>query len=430
VKLPDRPWDRVALAAIAVGAGARAVWIFWLHPPLDYLYRDMGEYVSHATDLVRGHDLNVYSTFQPAGTHLLLALPLKLFGTGRPGLWAAAALWWLLSAATPFFVWRLGRLLLTPAAAALATLFAAIWPLHVTNAGYFLSETPSLAFLVAALWLGYRAERLPARGAVWPGLLAGALGAVAVACRPQFLLNLALVAAPFFPRRRVNVGAALAFSATAVALLAGVAAFNSVIAGRLTGLSREGGVTFYLGQCHVKLVTVRTPTTFWLIGPPPYVQRGGSLANFTGVEIWQEGFFYRKGLHCIKDGGLRYPIHAARMIADMTATSTPWPQVNEPTLRDVTRWTNDVYGYALLPLVVLIVLVRIRRRVPTRPGEVKLLAQLACIVPISIVFLGDPRFRAPYDVFGLMLLAAALASPLFRRAQRTSGCRRSPQPAA
>jgi 4-amino-4-deoxy-L-arabinose transferase-like glycosyltransferase len=407
-------WDRVALFAIGAGAVARALWVFWLHPPPNYIYSDMQKYVEAASDIAAGHNLNVYATLQPQGTHLLLALPLSLLGTGRHGLWGGAALWWTLSAATPFFAWRLARLLLTPAAAALTALFAAIWPLHVTNAGYFLSETPSLAFLLAALWLGYQAARQQGRAALWQGSLAGALGAIAVATRPQFLLNLALVALPFLPRRRWNGRAALAFATTVAVLLAGVVAFNSAIAGRVTGLSREGGVTFYVGQCHVRAVAVRTATSFYTIQPPPYVQNGGSVAFFPGREIWEDGFFYGKGLHCIRREGAHYPIHAARMIADMTATSKPWPQVDEATLSSVIDGANTFYGYGLLPLVVVVAVVRITRRAPTRRGETALLAHLACVVPVAIAFYGDPRLRSPYDVFGLALAAAALTTRLSR----------------
>ena len=92
-------------------------------------------------------------------------------------------------------------------------MFVAIWPLTVTYSGYFLSESPGLAFLLASLWLGYEAQRRVGRPALLLGVLAGALGAAAVAIRPQYLLNLALVAVPFLPRRRLNLGAAGGFAA-------------------------------------------------------------------------------------------------------------------------------------------------------------------------------------------------------------------------
>jgi len=407
--MTSRRWDRLALAAIGVGAVARGVWIFWLHKPLDYVYSDMLVYLTYAKQIADWQGLGVYTTFQPQGMHLLLAIPLAVLGDGRGGLWGAAAIWWVLAAATPYFAWRLARLFLTPAAAALTALFVAIWPLTVTDSGYFLSESPGLAFLLASLWLGYEAQRREGRAALWLGVLAGALGAAAVAIRPQYILNLALVAVPFLPRRRLNLRAAGAFAATAVVLLLGVSAFNTAIAGRPTTLSREGGVTFFLGQCHAYHVDVRTATTGWSVEPPVYVQNGGNYYSFPGHEIWQDGFFYRKGLTCLENYGARWPVHAAHMILDMTATSIPWPQVGQPVLSSVTNWTNIVYGYGLLPLVIVLALVRIARRVPTAAGEKALLANLLCFVPVALVYFGDPRFRSTYDVFGFALLAAALA---------------------
>jgi hypothetical protein len=408
MRFSERHWDRFAVASIAFGAAARAVWIFWLHKPLDYVYSDMSVYLTYAKQIADWHGLGVYTTFQPQGMHLLLAVPLAVLGDGRAGLWGAAAIWWVLAAATPFFAWRLTRLLLTPAAAALTALFVAIWPLTVTYSGYFLSESPGLAFLLASLWVGYAAQRKEGRTALLLGALAGALGAAAVAIRPQYLLNLALVALPFLPRRRLNALAVTGFAAVAITLLLGVSAFNTAIAGRPTTLSREGGVTFFLGQCRVRQVDVRTATTGWTIEPPVYVQNGGNYYSFPGHQIWEDGFFYRQGLDCLEHDGWRWPVHAARVLADMTATSRPWPQVGQPTLSTVIDWTNAVYGFGLLPLVIVIALVRIVRRVPTAAGEKALLANLLCIAPLALVYFGDPRFRATYDVFGLALLAAAL----------------------
>src|SRR5919205_184060 len=101
-----------------------------------------------------------------------VAVAAILGGAVARGLWVAAGIWWLLSAVTPFFAWRLARLLLGAIAGAVAAVLTALSPLYVTNAGYFLSETPALAFLLAALWLGYRAARLDGRGTLWQGLLA------------------------------------------------------------------------------------------------------------------------------------------------------------------------------------------------------------------------------------------------------------------
>jgi 4-amino-4-deoxy-L-arabinose transferase-like glycosyltransferase len=409
MRLSDRRWDRLAVAAIGIGAVARAIWVFWLHKPLDYVYSDMSTYLAGARQIADWQGLDVYTTFQPQGMHLLLAIPLAVLGDGRAGLWGATAIWWVLAAATPFFAWRLARLLLTPAAAALTALFVAVWPLTVTDSGYFLSESPGLAFLLASLWLGYEAQRRAGRSALLLGVVAGGLGAAAVAIRPQYLLNLALVAVPFLPRRRLNLRAAGGFAATALVLLIAVSAFNTAIAGRPTALSREGGVTFFLGQCHVRAVQVVTPTSSYIIEPPVYVQTGGNLAYFSGHQIWEDGFFYRKGLHCLAHDGARWPVHAAHVLLDMTATSIPWPQVGQSTLSTVADWTNTFYGYGLLPLIIIVAAVRIRRRVPTASGETALLAHLLCLVPVALVYFGDPRFRSTYDVFGLALLAAALA---------------------
>jgi 4-amino-4-deoxy-L-arabinose transferase-like glycosyltransferase len=417
MRLSDRRWDGFALAAIGLGAAARAVWVFWLHKPLDYVYSDMSTYLTGAKEIADWHGLDVYTTFQPQGMHLLLAVPLAVLGDGRAGLWGAAAIGWVLAAATPFFAWRLARLLLTPAAAALTALFVAIWPLLVTDSGYFLSESPGLAFLLASLWLGYEAQQRSGRAALLVGVLAGVLGAAAVAIRPQYLLNLAIVAVPFLPRRRWNAYAAGGFAVAVVSLLIGVCAFNTAIAGRFTTLSREGGVTFYIGQCHIRHVDVRTATSYYFIEPPVYVQTGGAVASFTGHQLWDDGFFYRKGIDCLRHDGAGWFRHAGRVLADMTATSNPWPQDGEPTLGSVTDWTNRVYGYGLLPLVIVLALIRIIRRVPTAAGETALLAHLLCIVPVALVYFGDPRFRSTYDVFGFALLAAAITGlpAMFKR---------------
>jgi hypothetical protein len=65
----------------------------------------------------------------------------------------------------------------------------------------------------------------------------------------------------------------------------------------------------------------------------------------------------------------------------------------------------------LLPLILLgtALVVRDRRRAGLPSGELVLFLHLATVLVTAFVFFGDPRFRMPYDFFGLALLAAVLS---------------------
>ena len=406
-------WDRIALASVLAGVIVRIIWGLLIHPPLDYLYSDMGAYVERAQRLAMGATLQRSDAFFPPGTHVLLAAPMTLFGTERAGLWGGAVLWCALSAAIPFLAWRLARLLLTPAAAALTALLCAFWPLYITYGGYFTSETPSLAFLLASLWAGYRAVQLSGREAGWLGLAAGLLGGIAVANRPQFILNLGVLVVPLLFRLRRQALALTGIVAGSAIILAGTALYNSAAAGKPTGLSENAGLNFWIGQCDVHDVTTVDPVrniTFQFSNPVwAQLGRGGTY-YFEGRLVWDQRFFYEMGLKCIERDGLGHIRVLARNVLNMSATTVPWPQVNEAGQRGVVQLSNLVYSL-LLPLIVIdTIFVLVRRPSSGRSsGEVVMLLQLACTLLVAIFFFGDPRVRSTYDVFGLALLAARVA---------------------
>jgi 4-amino-4-deoxy-L-arabinose transferase-like glycosyltransferase len=410
----SKQWDRMALATVLAGGIVRIFWGLVVHPPFDYLYSDMGAYVERAQRLAMGAGLQRYDAFFPPGTHILLAAPMALFGTQRAGLWAAAVLWCALSAAIPLFAWRLARLLLTPAAAALTALFCAFWPLYVTYGGYFTSETPSLAFLLASLWAGYRAARLSGIPAGMLGLAGGLLGGVAVANRPQLILNLAVLVVPLlFRLRRQALTGIVAGSAL---ILAGTALYNSAAAGKPTGLSENAGLNFWMGQCDVHDVTTTDPAkniTYTFSNPVwAQLERGGSY-YFEGYLVWDQGFFFDMGLRCVERDGLGHARVIARNVLNMGATTVPWPQVNEDGQLRVVQLTNLAYSLLLPFIGVYSTSVIIRRRASGRwSGEAVMLLQLACVLVVAIFFFGDPRVRSTYDVFGLALLAASIADRL------------------
>lgn len=413
-------WDRLALLGIIVGVLARALFVFALHPPHEYVYSDMQGYVTRAMEVVRGfapvpRDL----AFYPPGTHLLLTAPFKLFGQGSAGLRWADAEWFLLSALAPVFVWRFMRELLGAAAGAIAALLCAVAPLFILYAGFFTSETPSLALLGGALWLGYRARSAPPRGALALGLAGGLLGGALVATRPQFILNLLLVVVALARPVQTRWRAAASFAVGLLAVVGAVVVVNSNNAGHLTGVSENSGLTFYQAQCNIHRVSTGRPPGFGYVfeNPVAFSLRRGHDARFPNHIGWDSGFFFGQGIDCVGNNGLGHVAILVRDVLDLTATSVPWPPMDEIALSRIADIANVLYSAALLALLVLVPLARRRWQVDerTRWGVNVLLAQLAMVVPVALVFGSEPRYRLPYDIFGLALAGWLIAGVITRR---------------
>ena len=68
----------------------------------------------------------------------------------------------------------------------------------------------------------------------------------------------------------------------------------------------------------------------------------------------------------------------------------------------------------LLPWILIesIFLIRRRRAEGRLSGEAVMLAHLACVALVAVLYYGDPRVRSSYDLFGLSLLAALIADRL------------------
>jgi len=414
-------WNRLAWGAIAVGALIRLLWAFVLHPPYDFVFSDMQGYVSRAQGLATGAPLERYFAFYPPGTHILLAGPL-LLDEGVVGLRAAAALWWALSSASVVFAWRLALCLLTPRAAAVTAALCAAYPLFFFYAGFFSSETPAMALLLAGLWLGYRSRHLPGRAAVVSAIGSGMLAGAAVAVRPQFLLNVVVLGVAMRGGARLGrLQLPVALAAAAILVLIPVVVHNSAAANKLTGISEYPGLIFYQAHCDIHLVTAGTPErgVFAFGSPVAFERNRGHDETFPDRQVWDQGFFLDRGLDCIREDGFSHLRIVGRNLLDAGATSTPFPLGDPPAVKTIARATNLVYSLGLVVIVVAtIVLLRRRRDRPTEKsnqlgyGERQLLLHLACLLPVVLVFLSEPRYRIPYDVFGLMLLAALVTAGL------------------
>ena len=412
----ENRWDRRAVLAVAAGAVVRVVWILVIHPPMNFVHSDMRGYVTRAERLASGGPLGPNDAFYPPGTQMLLAIPLKVFGV-EGGLWAAAVLWCALSIAAVWLSWRLARELLTPEAAAITAVLCASWPLFISYGGYFTSETPALAFLLAALWLGVLATRRAGSPAVLLAMLSGLSGGVAVAIRPQLLLNIVIVAAVVLLVFRKRIAPFASLGAGLFAVLFMVVVHNTIATGQPTGLATNGGLNFWFGHCEVGKVTTYNSSgeqTAWFEqSVPDQLGRGGEFV-FNGIDVWDDGFFYQLGWDCIEQDKQAHVFRLARNILDMTATSVPFPQSDTPGwARDLVQAANVTYAVLLPWFVIESLFMVVRRRRAGQPmGEAFLLLNLACAAVVAVVILGDPRVRSVYDVFGLALLAALMADRL------------------
>ncbi|HEV3486032.1 MAG TPA: glycosyltransferase family 39 protein, partial [Vicinamibacterales bacterium] len=400
---PGWDWAGLARAAIVIGAVLRGLWVLALHPPPNHVYSDMNSYVETAISLARLDALERFDAFYPPGTHVLLAIPLWLIGVDRGGLFAGAVLWAVLSALTPYFMWRFTRLVLPQPAAAIATVLCALWPLHILYAGYFTSETPGLAFMVLSLWL---VERAFQRGSPRDGLLGGIASGIATATRPAFALNVIALGIPRLRRLGAHTVPVAFLAAGAALVLAVVIVHNSAATGRLTGVSENSGLTFYLGHCDVNSVSTGHPGgLYFSFGTPVAHQLArGQDVTFPDQQVWDQDFFIAQGMSCIADDGLAHARVLLRNVFDMGLSTVPWPLVNDPGAEEVANLTNVAYSCAL-PFIVFGAVRKIRRSWPIGGGrgELMLLVQLSLVLVTAIVFFGDPRFRMPFDVFGLAL---------------------------
>jgi 4-amino-4-deoxy-L-arabinose transferase-like glycosyltransferase len=313
----------------------------------------------------------------------------------------------------------MARHLVSRPAAALTAVLVAAYPLFIFYAGYFSSETPSLALLAVALWLGYGAQKPQGPRATLLAAGAGATGVAALAIRPQFALNLAIVGLPLLWRWRADWRPAAALVGSGLALLTGVIAYNSAAAGQLTGLSENAGLTFYQDHCDVHLVEVGSVAAGneFLVGNPVAKQRKrGRDYSFQDHAPWDQSFFYREGLRCVSRDGIGHLGRLGQNLLDTTAVATPWPLSEQRTVGAVARVVNLAYSI-LLPLIAIgaLLLILERRRSGLRvDGERDLLLHLACLVPVALVFSAEPRYRVPYDLFGLTLLAVLIVEGVRR----------------
>jgi 4-amino-4-deoxy-L-arabinose transferase-like glycosyltransferase len=256
------------------------------------------------------------------------------------------------------------------------------------------------------------------------GLGAAATGtalAVAALVRPNFLLfyPFVVLVAWWVHRRDVGKGlrAAGQILVCSVPLLALVSANNSLVVGRPTGISTNGGVNFFLMQADVRGMTFRD------VGIRPVRNARYSTMVSSPVPFSDEAYFYKQGvreflarrdkvghvLTNIAEGfGLGqqgyWPGNLPLSGEDSAATA-------DRTKRILRLCSQGFFWVVILPTVLGVAWAGLRRPRLRRLEIQSVLAASIVIVLVvtSVVLLADPRMHVPFDPILIACLATTFS---------------------
>lgn len=392
-------------ALIRIGVGV-------VHSPGESLYSDMGNYDAVAEHIRHGR-MSAADSFYPIGYPGFLAVIYALTDRNFMFVGVVQA---VLGAATCWLVAVLTlRLTASRGASLVASAATALYPPLVYYGAMLLTESIAPFWFTLSVWLLLRAIDAPTHPRT---AAAGITLAVATLIRPNVLVLYPFIVIVMMhaqhPRRAIGARAAAQLIGYAAPLLLGAAAINSALMGRISGLSTNSGVNFFLLQADVARLTYGTD---WIspVRNAPFSEVVSSPVPFSN-----ERYFYREGVTAF----LRRP-DKMRHIADNLSEGFGlgfqgyWPanqffdfddRKTDVVLRRVLRWCSRAFFWlVILPIALETFLQALdgRLREPTQASTLLALSIIIGLVITSVIFLADPRIHVPFDAALIAFVTAA-----------------------
>jgi hypothetical protein len=401
----------IGLAVFAVAFAVRAYWVLRVQGPLDAVWSDMAGYVTRADLLLAGKvpgEPRILAMW-PWGTHTLLAGEFLLFGrTSATGIGLCHAAVGALAA--PCASMLTARFVAGRLAPALAGVVVAFWHPHVIYSGYFSSELwfTTLSMLATVFLVRHSEAR---RGA----LAAGVFFALAFVVRPQILLTVILVAVSIFAARlRSRRALALSPSAAAALLLPLCIAMgaSSMRLHQLTGryglIAANERVQRLFGATDVvKVAATWTAANGerwnWWFNRTKDIPTPATTETFEGF-ISDPEILERIQQRRLE--GVGFGARVSRMSGNLVGlTERPWPEqeFRIPFRRALQR--NYAYASYVVLAFAVVGLRSLRRH---RVAAAIVLAHLATIIYVGAFYLGEGRYRVPYDPILIVVGVAGL----------------------
>ncbi len=143
----SRRWFWVSLI-LCSGMALRYVFVFYFHPPENYIYSDMQGYFDRAFHIHTALREDIYSSFYPPGTHYIYSL---FFSTKNVFLWMK---WFniIISSLTCLIIYLSTKKLFGNKAAMLAVMLSSFNYLFIDFTRYIMSETIFTFSLALMFW--------------------------------------------------------------------------------------------------------------------------------------------------------------------------------------------------------------------------------------------------------------------------------------
>lgn len=289
---------RTAVALSLVAAAVQAVFLWETADSLLFRYPlvDAATCFSQAQSIAGGSGMSG-AYWQAPGYPYVLALLVRVCGSGASVFTVRAAQALLLAPLLSVLTWRLGRHLLPNAWAFAAGAVAGLVGPLLFYASQFLPAYPAALLVTSALLAALSAaERPSCRRWLLAGVLAG-LGTVTVATVSAIGPVLLAVVWRSSSAVRSRLLHGLALAAGAALPLLPVTLHNALEAGRWVCLSTNGGINFYIGNNRgwEKSLTAMPGLDWDRLARRPY-EKGGA-----GSEAEAERWFWREALRDMWD---------------------------------------------------------------------------------------------------------------------------------
>jgi hypothetical protein len=426
-----RPRRTIAFIVFVLAFVVRALWTLRVQSPFGAVYSDMGGYVSRADMLLNGvtpSEPRILALW-PWGTHAVVALEFAVFGRhGATGIaYAHAVVGALVAPAATLLTARFVR---SKAAIAIAGVVAALWHPHLVYSGFFSSELWfSTAMMLGALFFVRYCE---GRGGALP---VGLLFAFAFVNRPQIVLTALMIGgvlvltwrrrASWRPRRGV-VLLVLPFVLAAM--------FSSVRLHRLTG--RVGLINLYeqaqrlFGETNVEKLEAawKAPNgDDWTWWASPHTKQPVHPEHTVHIDGFIADPVKLSAIRAERLRGVPWTARVARTldnVALLVVRNNTWPENDFRRVRFRAE-LQYVYRQLLTPLLLLgaVGLFCLRRH---RAAALVVLANLATIIVTAAIYLGEARYRVPYDPL-LIVVATVGGHALLTRTSRLIRARFTPR---